>query len=140
MSIESRWLIKDKVIYSEHVGGLTLESVKAGSHQIIEMFDSSSSEKIHVIANQERLEISKLPNSLQVFKEVTQFIYHPKMDWFLLYPSENQFVKFATTVLTSMAGIHCRQFNKLEECIVSLTRVDPTLPPIEEIIELLDNV
>lgn len=130
MPVINRWLVPGKVIYTDLIGDLTLESLKAGSDSIISMYNESEFDRIHIVSNQ--AEMGNIPVSLKLFNEATPFVRDKRLGWFVMFPEGNQFAKFMATMVTSLAKIDYRHANSLEESLNLLKRMDQTLPPVED--------
>jgi len=135
MAVQSRWLVQGQVIITDLVGDLSLEDIQTGSQQVVDLLNESELDKVHIIGNQ--TEMGSIPISLKLFTEAAGFMRHPKLDWFMMYPSENQFARFMASMTSNLAGINHRQVATLEEALTVLTRLDPNLPTVEEMLALV---
>lgn len=136
MAVESHWLVPGKIIHTDLIGDLSINDIKTGSQSVIDLLESSEYDTIHIIGNESQM--GKIPVSLRLFSEAADFMRHPKVGWLMLYPSDNQFTKFMGSIISSMTGVSHGQYPTITECLVSLSRIDPSLPPIEEMIALSD--
>lgn len=134
MAIENRWLISGRIIHMDLIGDLTVGNIKAGSQSVIDLLESSEYDTIHIIGNDSQM--GKIPVSLRLFSEAADFMRHPKLGWFILYPSDNQFTKFMGIIMSSMTNVNHCQYPTLVDCLGSLARIDPSLPSLEEMIAL----
>lgn len=130
MPVINRWLVPGKVIYADLIGDLSLESLKEGSDSIISMYNESEFDRIHILSNQ--AEMGSIPVSLKLFNDATPFVRDKRLGWLIMFPEGNQFAKFMATMVTSLAKIDYRHTNSLEEALNLLSRMDQTLPSVEE--------
>ena len=135
MPVESRWLVPGKIIHTDLVGDLTIDDIRAGSKGVIALLDESDHRMVHIIGNESRM--GSMPKSLNLFTEAVEFMRHPRLGWFLMYPSTNHFAKFMGTMISSITRVNHQQFGTLKECLEMLARIDPTLPPVEEMLDTL---
>ena len=137
MPVISRWLVPGKVIYTDLVGDLTLEDLKAGSDGVISLYDESEFDQIHVIANQAKL--GNIPVSLKLFNEATPFVRDKRLGWFIMYPEGTQFAKFMASMVTSLAKIDYRPTDSLENALSLIKRMDDSLPDVDEMMTVISE-
>ncbi len=77
---------------------------------------------------------------MKAMNDAVDWVRHPKIGWFLMYPSENPFSKFILAVIVNLAGIQHRQFGTLEQCLELLIQMDPILPTVDEMMALHKNI
>jgi hypothetical protein len=130
------WIIQDRLFYvkwPQVISEQVIDNFKSDMHSFLLSSDVS---KIHYISDLR--ETTHLP-SLGEVKEQAALLNHDKTGWVVVLTSNNGLVKLLIQVIMRLFPIHLRFVNDLDETIVFLQNVDPTLPDLKPYRDQLDS-
>ncbi|MGB1285237.1 MAG: hypothetical protein ACPG7F_01790 [Aggregatilineales bacterium] len=129
------WIVEDKVVLGVSEGQITIDELSRFSQQVEKLLNNTSSERVHCIISEEKM--TSLPKSLKDFRKATQFLFHKKLGWFLIYGNmdrERLAITLATFALR-IAQVKHRRFETLEECLEFVAALDIDIPDAESMLE-----
>lgn len=130
-----KWFLDNQIIEVTLSGALIPDDIRDASQTIVNLMETSGKPVIHVLAD--RRNVTSLPKSINTLHNVTGFLSHPRMGWFLVNMGAEQdtFTVFISTVITGVAKVRYRWFRTLEGCLEFLVTVDKALPPVDEMLD-----
>lgn len=125
MSVQTKWLIADRVIETTFSGDITVEDLYANDENILPMIQAGQ-KPIHIICDVTR--VDRFPTQIvPIKKSAESYLRHNKMGWFILIGLDNKVLRFLGQVIANASGVQMRQTATLEEAFTILRKVDPTL-------------
>ncbi|MCL4247454.1 MAG: STAS/SEC14 domain-containing protein [Anaerolineae bacterium] len=126
MSNEVTWHLEGQVIYMRLSGMVTVEDIKQASETVTAMAPAEST-RVHLIVDLRDLQ--KFPTQLKELASVIPNIPRRGNGW-LLFVSQNAFVRFLSSTLAQMASRRMKVFDDPQAALDFLQLMDADLPPL----------
>lgn len=123
MPYELNWRIENRVIWLRVWDVVTMDEINTISPQIMEMLNAGSA-PVHLLADY--TDVTRMPFSLQHSQKAVDVQAHPHIGWVMTI-TNNQRMRFITTILLQITSMWMRQFAKVDEALEFLQHVDDSL-------------
>jgi hypothetical protein len=123
MPFTSRWLIENRVVYTEVTGKLTSPEALEMSDAHAKFLDTGT-KPVHILANARHLESA--PVNIRQNLQMGQYLRHPSLGWLVVVNSP----RFATFVISMLGQVlHMRYATRdsLDEGMMFLASQDSSL-------------
>lgn len=122
MPYDIRWMLEGRIVFMRDYGVCTIEQLNDAVHRLNALLDSGTS-PVHIIHDNRQVE--KYPVSLKAIKPLVH--KHPKTGLIAFLPAD-QASAFVVTVLTKLVGQPYKRCENIEDAIILLQNLDPSLP------------
>ncbi|MCA9913155.1 MAG: hypothetical protein KC496_07390 [Anaerolineae bacterium] len=132
MPYEIQWLIQDRVVYLRDYDVCTLEQFTAALETLNQHFDTGTPPLYMVHDNRE---VQQYPTSLSAFRAIMK--PHPAVAHLVYIRNPRQpTTRFITTILSTIAGTEFSYVDEVEEAVLLLKAIDPTLEALSSLTTL----
>jgi len=121
MPFETRWYLRNKVLYVKAIGAIQDIELQALDEEINNMLDSATSAKVHFLYDPSE---QTAPPRLQALGAMTS-PHHPRYGWFVMCSDQNKAVNLAGTYYSNNANLRNQFFSNMEDTLNFLCEVDP---------------
>jgi len=133
VSVKTTWLIENRVIYLHLIGDVTIEEIEATSTQVLQMFEQSAHQLVHVI--HDATDLDNLPTKLKALADVTSTVWnHQKMGWTVAFNVQKPVLGFLGNMLSKLFRTRYRIVNTRQDALDFLAHVDVSLPQDDNLI------
>lgn len=114
-------------------GTLAGEELRRYDEAICALFDGAAGAKVHVVYDWSGLDAMPPLADIREIRQVT----HPKRGWAVFVGVRQPLIRFLLGLAAQITSYPIRFFNTRAEALTFLHGIDPTLPPVEALIERL---
>lgn len=126
-----QWLVSDRIVYSYGSGVLSAEQVTKGGMTAREMIATGHPPVYHFINT---LDVISIPLNPLSFLNNERSL-HPN-EGFVVIITSNKLLRVIANVGIRMLNGNSKHFERVEDGLKFLCKLDPTLPPYEELLRL----
>jgi hypothetical protein len=128
MSATASWYQPGRIVHVVIEGDLTLDDAET-VNQVVTQYIREGQPPVHLLVEATRL--GKFPLDLKRFPKLTGYLHEPNLGKMAVITSQGALTKFFASIITQAAHIEMKLFDKLDDGMTFLRRVDITLQNTE---------
>ena len=125
MPFTSRWLIENRVVYTEVFGKLTAQEAAEMSEAHAKFLDAGT-KPVHIIGDAQQIE--SVPVNMRQYTQMGQYLRHPSLGWVVIVGGQS-FVNFVVSMLGQVLHMRSATRDSLDEALNFLAAQDASLKP-----------
>ncbi len=123
MPFSSRWIVENRVIYTQVVGKLTSQEALEMSEAHARFLDAGTA-PVHLVADAK--ELDSIPINMRQNAQMGQYPRHPSLGWVII-AGGNSFVNFMIATLGQVFHMHYAKRDSLADALSFLATQDASL-------------
>ncbi|MGB1287540.1 MAG: hypothetical protein ACPG7F_13455 [Aggregatilineales bacterium] len=131
MPVKIEWLVEGRVIFVHAAGEFTSTELKTMDDRIIQLLDSSTWKRVHVLSSTG--DLTSIPD-LETLRTL-QYFRHPRLGWTVACGFTSLFRRHSTHLIGRALNLRFRLVKTLEEGAHSLNYVEKDLPDLWALLE-----